>query len=52
VRFVWLALEVSKAVLLTRRTKFGKKQFSRPQLRAVLCLMRYEDWSFREAEMR
>jgi len=27
-------------------------QFTQPQLLAVLCLMRYEDWTFREAEVR
>ena len=26
--------------------------FTQPQLLAVLCLMRYEDWTFREAEIR
>ena len=26
--------------------------FAQPQLLAVLCLMRYEDWTFREAEIR
>ncbi|MGH9691754.1 MAG: transposase [Candidatus Acidiferrales bacterium] len=26
--------------------------FTRPQLLAILCLMRYEDWTFREAEVR
>jgi hypothetical protein len=47
-----LALEVSEAVLPRQRTKFSKRQFSQPQLLAVLCLMRYEDWTFREAEVR
>ena len=47
-----LALEVSQAVLPAQRTKFSKRQFSQPQLLAVLCLMRYEDWTFREAEVR
>lgn len=51
-RFAGLALEVSRAVLPTHRTKFSKRQFSRPQLLAVLYLMRYEDWTFREAEVR
>jgi hypothetical protein len=52
VRFARLALEVSQAVLPAQRTKFSKRQFSQPQLLAVLCLMRYEDWTFREAEVR
>jgi len=52
VRFGRLALEVSQAVLPAQRTKFSKRQFTQPQLLAVLCLMRYEDWTFREAEVR
>ena len=52
VRFARLTLEVSEAVLPAQRTKFSKRQFSQPQLLAVLCLMRYEDWTFREAEVR
>ena len=51
VRFAQLALEVSRVVLPAQRTKFSKRQFSQPQLLAVLCLMRYEDWTFREAEV-
>ena len=52
VRFGRLALEVSRAVLPAQRTKFSKRQSTQPQLLAVLCLMRYEDWTFREAEVR
>lgn len=52
VKFAKLALEVSHAVLPAQRTKFSKRQFSQPQLLAVLCLMRYEDWTYREAEVR
>lgn len=52
VRFARLTLEVSEAVLPAQQTKFSKRQFSQPQLLAVLCLMRYEDWTFREAEVR
>jgi Transposase DDE domain/Transposase domain (DUF772) len=51
-QFARLALEVSEAVLPAQRTKFSKRQFTQPQLLAVLCLMRYEDWTFREAEVR
>jgi hypothetical protein len=50
--FARLALEVSQAVLPRQRTKFSKRVFTQPQLLAVLCLMRYEDWTFREAEVR
>jgi IS5 family transposase len=52
VRYGRLALEVSQAVLPAQRTKFSKRRFTQPQLLAVLCLMRYEDWTFREAEVR
>ena len=52
VRFGRLALEVSQAVLPSQRTKFSKRLFTQPQLLAVLCLMRYEDWTFRETEVR
>ena len=52
VRFARLALEISESVLRLHRTKFSKRQFTQPQLLAVLCLMRYEDWTFREAEVR
>jgi len=30
----------------TLRSRFSKHQFTQPQLLAVLCLMRYEDWTF------
>jgi hypothetical protein len=33
-------------------TCFSKHQFSQLQLLAILCLMRYEDWTYREAEVR
>jgi len=52
VRFARLALEVGQVVLPAQRTKFSKRRFTQPQLLAVLCLMRYEDWTFREAEVR
>jgi hypothetical protein len=39
-------------VLPPYRTRFSKHQFTQPQLLAILCLMRYEDWTFREAEVR
>ena len=31
---------------------FHKHRFTRPELLAILCLMRYEDWTFREAKVR
>src|SRR5229473_6801371 len=50
--FARVALEVATQVLPLYRTRFSKHQFTQPQLLAVLCLMRFEDWTFREAETR
>src|SRR5712672_1271164 len=50
--FARIALQVCRAVLPRYRSRFSKHQFNQPQLLAVLCLMRYEDWTFREAEVR
>ncbi len=52
VPFARLALKIATAVLPRYRTRFSKHQFTQPQLLAILCLMRYEDWTFREAEVR
>ncbi|MGA9061234.1 MAG: hypothetical protein WB341_06155 [Terracidiphilus sp.] len=46
VRFARLALEVSRTVLPARGAKSSKRQFTQPQLLAVLCLMRYEILAF------
>jgi|SRR5579863_3045993 len=50
--FARIALQVASRVLPPFRSRFSKHQFTQPQLLAVLCLMRYEDWTFREAETR
>jgi hypothetical protein len=50
--FACIALQVSKAVLPRYCSRFSKHQFNQPQLLAILCLMRYEDWTFRETEVR
>ncbi len=50
--FARMALEMATQVLPPYRTRFSKHQFTQPQLLAVLLLMRYEDWTFREAENR
>jgi IS5 family transposase len=50
--FARTALEVATAVLPPYRSRFSKHPFRQPQLLAVLCLMRYEDWTFRETEVR
>jgi hypothetical protein len=43
---------VGQAVLPAYRSKISKRHFRQPELLAMLCLMRYEDWSVREAEVR
>lgn len=52
VRFGHVALDVAQATVPRYRTTFSKHQFTQPPLLAILCLMRYEDWTFREAEVR
>ena len=47
-----VALPVATQVLPPYRTRFSKHPFTQPQLLAVLCLMRFEDGTFREAEVR
>jgi len=49
--FTRIDLQVSRAVLPRYRSRFSKREFTQPQLLAILCLMRYEDWTFREAEV-
>jgi hypothetical protein len=46
------AVTIARTVLPRYRSKFSKHQFTQPQLLALLCVMRYEDWTFREAEVR
>jgi hypothetical protein len=50
--FARVAFQVATRALPPYRSRFSKHQFTQPQLLAVLCLMRYEDWTFREAEVR
>lgn len=50
--FVRVAVGVARAVLPPYRTPRSKHLFTQPQLMAVCCLMRYEDWTYREAEVR
>lgn len=52
VRFARVAHEIASSVLPEYRTKYSKRIFTQPQLLAVLLLMRYEDWTYREAETR
>jgi len=52
VHFAKYALAIATKVLPLYRSKYSKHTFSQPQLLAILCLMRYEDWTFRETEVR
>jgi len=52
VDFAKCALAIGKRVLPTYRSKYSKHTFTQPQQLAILCLMRYEDWTFRETEVR
>jgi len=52
VRFAKCALAIATKVLPLYRSKYSKHTFTQPQLLAILCLMRYEDWTFRETEVR
>jgi hypothetical protein len=52
VKFATIALHVGQATLPAYRSKFSKHRFQQPQLLAILCSMRYEDWTIREAEVR
>jgi hypothetical protein len=52
VTFARVALAVGRAALPAYRRKFSERQLTQPQLLAVLCLMRDEDWTFREAALR
>ncbi len=45
VRFGQVALDVAQTTVPRYRTTFSKHQFTQPQLLAILCLMRYEDWT-------
>lgn len=52
VRFANVAMRIAETAMPKYRTKFSKHLFTQRQLLAILCLMRYEDWTFREAEVR
>src|SRR5213594_3441009 len=52
VPFARVALQVGREVLPPYSHRFSPRRFSQPQLLAALCLMRYEDWTFRAAEVR
>src|SRR5437773_11666471 len=52
VPFARVALQVSREVVPAYSHRFSPQRFTQPQLLAILCLMRYEDWTFRAAEVR
>jgi DDE family transposase/transposase-like protein DUF772 len=52
VGFARVALDVARSVLPDYRSKFSKHIFTQPQLLAIVCLMRYEGWTLRKAEVR
>jgi hypothetical protein len=52
VDFAKCALAIAERVMPLYRSKYSKHTFTQPQLLAILCLMRYEDWTFRETEVR
>lgn len=52
VHFARVARQVAEATLPAYRTRYSKHTFTQPALLAVLCVMRYEDWTYRETEVR
>jgi hypothetical protein len=52
VHFAQVARQVAEAALPRYRSKYSKHAFTQPALLAVLCVMRYEDWTYRETEVR
>jgi hypothetical protein len=48
VRFAQVARQVAETALPRYRSKYSKHTFAQPTLLAVLCVMRYEDWTYRE----
>ena len=52
VQFARVAREVAETAVPQYRSPFSKHTFTQPSLLAILCLMRYEDWTYREAEVR
>ena len=49
-QFSQVAREVSEEMVPPYRSKGSKHVFTQPQLLTILCLMRYEGWTFREIE--
>lgn len=51
-QFARVARTVAEAAVPAYRSRWSKHTFTQPRLLAILCLMRYEDWTYRETEMR
>lgn len=52
VKCATVALRVGQAVLPASRRTCSQPRGQQPQLLAILCLMRDEDWTFHKAEVR
>ena len=52
VRFALGCRTVAETTVPAYRSTCSKHVFTQPQLLTLLCLMRYEDWTFREVEVR
>jgi hypothetical protein len=52
VTFARVTLRVGRAALPAYRSKLSTHRFQQPPRLAILCLMRHDDWTFREAEVR
>jgi hypothetical protein len=52
VRLARVAREVAESVLPLYSHPRSKRLYTQPQLVAILCLMRYEGWTYREAVVR
>ena len=52
VKFAQIALQVGQAALPAYRRTCSKRRLAQPPRLAIGCLMRDEDWTSREAEVR
>jgi hypothetical protein len=52
VKLATMAPHVGQAVLPAYRSTFSQHRLQQPQRLAIFCLMRDEDWTFRDAEVR
>jgi hypothetical protein len=52
VRFAQVARAVTEAALARFRSPCSKQACTQPTLVALRCLMRYEEWTYRDAAVR